>query len=101
MEPKNNKIALKFLDSPWEALKDICVGKEGISFYPLRPKLDVLHRIAVEVRLVNKRIKMIIVRSLLKVVNRCKINIETVLCDDEGNPKSEVYKIGKSRVWAK
>lgn len=93
----HNSIGLILEETQWERVKHISVEREGEQTYRLKPRLDkVAHRVLCEIKLVNN-VKVVTIRSTLKVQNLTLVPSEMVIVDANGKKASAVFKLGESR----
>ncbi len=69
------------------------VDREGDFSYSLRPRKDqVPHRLVCDIKL-KDNVKIVTLRSSMKIENQTHLPMEMVLIDASGKASSEVYKI--------
>jgi vacuolar protein sorting-associated protein 13A/C len=72
------------------------VDREGDFSYSLRPRREqVAHRLVCDVK-VKDNVKIVTLRSSMKIENKTHLPMELVLIDASGKSSSHVYKI---REW--
>ena len=87
------------IDGPsWETIRGIPVDQEGLTLYPLLPKINhIAHVLVCEVSLEEKT-KKITLRSPNVVCNKTLMNLEMIVTNDEGKKVGDVSLLCKSRL---
>ncbi|KAI8319824.1 hypothetical protein GQ54DRAFT_264680 [Martensiomyces pterosporus] len=91
LEAKSHHLGIQFANGQWEWLRRVQVDREGVKHYTLQPPADdILHRLAVEVKLdaVNL-VKRVVLRSPLVVENQTRVAMEVSMCDYRGELRTD------------
>ncbi|KAJ1680426.1 Vacuolar protein sorting-associated protein 13 [Spiromyces aspiralis] len=95
LEAKTNQLGIQFDNGKWQWVRRVQVDLEGVKYYALRPDIDkVKHYLAIDVSLnPQDRVKQVVLRSPLEVVNRTTVPMELVLCDNRHQHIGPVVKL--------
>lgn len=99
IESNQNDITITLEGSGFDPVKNIRINREGEYLYGLRPKVDILHRVCVEVSLGADNVKNVTLRSPLVVENATEIPVELGVYDAQDGHLLKIDKIapGDSR----
>ena len=97
-EFSQHSLSVHIIGADWEDLHNVSVDREGDFPHALRPRLDKNpHRLICDIKLV-KNVKIVTLRSPLRVQNLTHIPVELIVIEKNGKPGTAVFKIGQSSI---
>ncbi len=89
----HNAFGVQVENMPWERLRNLSVDREGNFTHTLRPRLEeVSHRLVCDIK-VKDNVKIVTLRSTMKVENHTHLPMELILLDSANKPSGNVFKI--------